>query len=107
MAQELEGRDLDLYQSIDEVLHYMWDPIGVSGVPETRDEYSSYLPIVYEMVKSGKTEDEIVQYLYKVVTENMGLRGSLEEDRKVAKIILTWADRLSKQDKKDLGKKPL
>jgi hypothetical protein len=34
----------ELYRRTDEVLHYIWDPIGVAGVPEARDEYDSYLP---------------------------------------------------------------
>lgn len=43
----------ELYSRIDEVLHYVWDPIGISGVPEARDEYHSYLPVVFGKVKRG------------------------------------------------------
>ena len=40
---ELDSLD-ELHRRTDEVLHYIWDPIGVSGVPTARDEYSGYVP---------------------------------------------------------------
>ncbi len=37
-----KGKIKELYQRIDEVLYYVWDPIGVSDEPCARAEYSSY-----------------------------------------------------------------
>lgn len=49
MGKQLSPFERELYQRVDEVLHYVWDPIGVSDAPEARDEYFSYLPIVFGM----------------------------------------------------------
>ena len=48
----------DLYRRIGEVLHYVWDPIGVSGYPEARDEYDMYLPQVFSLAIRGASADE-------------------------------------------------
>lgn len=39
MGHKLSQADMDLYRAVDEVLHFIWDPIGVRGFPEARDEY--------------------------------------------------------------------
>jgi len=39
MRQGLGAEDSRLHPAISEVLHYIWDPSGVAGVPEARDEY--------------------------------------------------------------------
>jgi|GEM_PF-7106682 len=31
------AHDAELHQRIDEILHYLWDPIGVAHVPDARD----------------------------------------------------------------------
>jgi hypothetical protein len=32
----------NLESAINEVLHYIWDPIGIQDMPAARDEYESY-----------------------------------------------------------------
>jgi len=44
MGKMLPPKENELRQRTDEVLHYLWDPIGVAGAPGARDEYWSYLP---------------------------------------------------------------
>lgn len=46
----------ELYKRIDEILHYIWDLIGVAEIPQCRDEYQPYLPKAYQLVKSGKNK---------------------------------------------------
>ena len=50
MGQKLPPDQMELYRRVDEVLHYLWDPIGVAGAPEARDEYYSYLPHVFSLL---------------------------------------------------------
>ena len=50
MGKKLDPQQMELYRATDEVLHYIWDPIGVSDAPNARDEYSSYLPQVFKML---------------------------------------------------------
>lgn len=49
-------KDNELYKRIDEILHYIWDLIGVAEIPQCRDEYQPYLPKAYQLVKSGKNK---------------------------------------------------
>ena len=42
--------DMNLSKSIAEALHYKWDPIGVSGIPQAIGEYDSYVPELYELI---------------------------------------------------------
>ena len=57
-----------LYKAIDEVIHYLWDPIGVADVPEARDEYYTYSSYVYKLVTEGADEKAIADYFYETFT---------------------------------------
>lgn len=90
MGQKFSPPDLALYRAVDEVLHYIWDPIGVSGVPEARDEYQSYLPQVFKLVREKQNEEAIASYLNMIATERMGLSALKEHDLDVAQLLLNW-----------------
>ncbi|MBC5786397.1 hypothetical protein H8N03_25905 [Ramlibacter sp. USB13] len=92
MGQKLSERELALYRAVDEVLHYIWDPIGVAGAPGARDEYYGYLPTVYGMVKDGREALEIARYLGEVAVEGMGLSPDAENDLKVAQTLVQWRE---------------
>jgi hypothetical protein len=51
MGQKLADSELELYRSVDEVLCYVWDLIGVAYSPAARDEYHGYLPEVFAMLQ--------------------------------------------------------
>jgi hypothetical protein len=68
----LMPKDKELYQRLDEVIHYIWDPIGISNHPEARDEYHPYLPEIYARVKVGE-KHSIIEYMEWVVTDSMGM----------------------------------
>ena len=97
MGQKLSPLERALYRAVDEVLHYVWDPIGVAGVPEARDEYHSYLPVVFGMVRDGNGEEEIAQYLSQVATERMGLSRNADHDLEVARVLVAWKDAIAGQ----------
>ena len=73
MGRKLSPFEKELYQRIDEVMHYVCDPIGVAGVPQARDEYDSYLPPVFAMLIERKKEDDIAAYLTEIEDQGMGL----------------------------------
>lgn len=54
---------MKLYRRVDEVMHYIWDPIGLSTVREARVEYQAYLPHVFSLLTSGSNSKEIADYL--------------------------------------------
>ena len=90
MGKKLSPPDLALYRAVDEVLHYVWDPIGVSSVPQARDEYQAYLPLVFNMVRQGEPASDIARYLSGITSEKMGLSENQEHDLKVANVLLEW-----------------
>ncbi|MDG0027257.1 hypothetical protein [Trinickia sp. Y13] len=90
MGQKLSDIELELYRRADEVLYYVWDPIGVAPDPVTRDEYQRYLPKVFSMLQEGASASLIAAYLDNVATEKMALNGNLEESKRVAELLLDW-----------------
>lgn len=100
MGQRLSPEQAELYRRVDEVLHYMWDPIGVAGTPEARDEYHSYLPHVFSLLVHHAPESEIVSFLTKTETETMGLSNSQrvqEHAAKIVQILIRYRDVISKK----------
>jgi hypothetical protein len=84
-------KDKELYSRIDEVVHYLWDPIGVRDVPQARDEYYSYLPEIYARVKAGRLA-ELLEYMRWVVVDQMGTTFNEESARSAAEVMLSWKD---------------
>jgi len=73
MGHRLEPHQNELYRRVDEVLSYLWDPIGVAGIPEARDEYHGYLCHVFSMLVNGSVAGAIANYLNEVEGDRMGL----------------------------------
>ena len=92
MGKKLSPADLELYQRTDEVLHYVWDPIGVANAPMARDEYHGYLPQVFRLLKEGALAEEIAIYLESIATERMGFNANLQQAKEVAELLLEWKD---------------
>lgn len=90
MGTKMSPPDLELYRAVDEVLHYLWDPIGVSAVPQARDEYHAYLPKVFSLLRSGADGHAIAKYLGEVTVNRMGLTANSQHDLKVAEILIEW-----------------
>jgi len=97
MGTKLSPLDLELYRAVDEVLHYIWDPIGVSGVPQARDEYHGYLPHVFGLLHSGANEQAIATYLGEVTTNSMRLSANAQHDLDVAEILISWKDAVNEK----------
>ena len=79
---------MKLYRQLDEVLHYMWDPIGVAGIAQARDEYYSYLPQVFQLVQGNKSKEEIAKYLVDIEENQMGLSPNKKAAFEIAEVLL-------------------
>ena len=90
MNVQWSSQDKELLDSIGEVLHYVWDPIGVAGIPAARDEYDSYSGHVFTMLISDATETEIANHLLEIASSRMGLPGRGKEAKKVASALVAW-----------------
>lgn len=90
MGQKMASPELELYRRVDEVLYYVWDPIGVSWGPAARDEYQRYLPKVFALLQEGVGAPSVAAYLDEVATTRMGLEARPEHSMRVAQLLLEW-----------------
>jgi hypothetical protein len=75
-----------LYHAIDDILWFNWDPIGINNIG-VRDEYSNYVPQIYQLKISGFSKSEIATYLDRIVTEKMGMDSNPEFSEEIAEKI--------------------
>lgn len=95
MASRLSPQDQNLLSVVGEVLHYIWDPIGVSGVPQTRDEYDGYVGSVFTLLRSGAEASEISAHLQQIASVRMDLPDCQEESDTAASVLTAWRHFLS------------
>lgn len=74
-----------LQDAVQRILMDEWDPIGVAGIVEAREEYDSYALQVCGRLMRNVSEDELVEFLLHVETVKMGLPGDRERAERVAK----------------------
>ncbi|MEC5398878.1 hypothetical protein [Uliginosibacterium sp. H1] len=98
MGTELTGWEMELYRRVDEVLHYIWDPAGIAGIPQARNEYYGYLPTVYGLVKAGAAAEDIARHLEEVADDRMGVRSPAGRCAEIAHMLLEWREVLRNPD---------
>ena len=86
--------DAILRMRVDEVIHYLWDPIGVCDEPAARDEYYSYSAQAFGLLKNGATAPEIAKYLQKARVERMemGRGNDLMSEDDIANLLIKWKE---------------
>jgi hypothetical protein len=77
--------------AIRQVLLRDWDPIGVSELPQAQDEYDSYISQIYGMLIRREPRHNLVDFLWWVETEHMGLYGNRQRTERVADLLLQLA----------------
>jgi hypothetical protein len=73
MSIDKKKRGREIQEQIRQVLLRDWDPIGVQEIPEAQDEYDSYVGGVYRLLVSSAQDEELVEHLYRIERETMGL----------------------------------
>ena len=91
---KLSRQDDELIKRVDEVLHYLWDPIGVRDIPAARDEYASYVNHVFKMLKDDASIEQISKHLGSIKGMSMGLpqSGDSESEKAIASILIDWKE---------------
>ena len=93
MGTKLPPTEASAYEAMDRLLYREWDPIGVSDAPEAEDEYRSYLPEFWRLVRSDATNGEIASLLERAET-HISLQTSLAHREDIATkakaILLAW-----------------
>jgi len=78
----------ELSKRVDEVLFYVWDPIGVQPEPRARSEYESYVPKVRSLVEENDNIGPISAYLAEIVRNRMALSLNSKHCDHVAELLL-------------------
>jgi hypothetical protein len=95
MKSSLNESEVKLLRRIDEILYYVWDPIGVSSAPATRDEYEGYVPHVLKLLLGNSSADSIANHLNSIATQNMGLgQQDNEHSFVVAELLIKCYDHI-------------
>lgn len=81
------AKDFLLYKKIEDILWFDGAPIGIKEVAP-RDEYQSYVPEIFGLVKANAERQEIANRLYKLETEIMGMSGTMANCLTIADKIL-------------------
>jgi len=72
----MERRDprvAKIWTAIAKVLMNEWDPIGVRGVDEAKDEYDGYVGGAFRLLEAGAGEEELANHLHTIETNRMGI----------------------------------
>jgi len=94
MGRKLSAYEKDVFRYCNEILHYVWDPIGVAGSPYARDEYDSYVPGVVSLLFSGSDVSAIAKHLTQITTDSMGLNAGRQRDLETAELLIQWCQAL-------------
>lgn len=88
-AKEMKDRAQikELSNRIDEVLYYLWDPIGVSDEPCARGEYTTYVGVLISLVIE-EDENKIADKLSEIESVNMGLVKNQIKNRNIARRLI-------------------
>lgn len=87
MAPRTSNPD-EFRRRVDEVLYYVWDPIGVADEPFARAEYESYVPKVLELLVSQDDPAPISVYLADIMQTRMSLSPNLPLCDQIASLLL-------------------
>jgi hypothetical protein len=78
---------------IRQLLMEEWDPLGVRGFPDARDEYDSYVPPIGRLLREGAGATDVAEYLTNIETERMGLsdtEAARTKAEEVAQKLIEW-----------------
>ena len=97
MKDSLGHEEKALRRSVSEVLHYIWDPIGVSGVVYARDEYNGYVDQVCAILWRQGDAAEVSAYLEWVAAECMGCIDTKERSDLAAEKLVEWRSAVTRK----------
>jgi hypothetical protein len=78
-----------IQRRVDEILYYLWDPIGVKDEPAARSEYSSYAASISSLLISENDQESIAKQLTMFERDNMGMVPANEKHAmEIAEILI-------------------
>ena len=86
MADARDKRAAEIQDSIRQIFLHGWNPIGF---PVPDDEYDSYIGGVYRILAGSRSEQELIEYLFRTERDTIGMPSqSPEQLRPVARRLL-------------------
>ena len=82
------SHETPLERGIDEILHYLWDPIGVRAHPQARDEYADYVPRIVAELSFGTDAARIATLLASISADEMQVGSTPDSDLTAARCIV-------------------
>ncbi|MGE4049480.1 MAG: hypothetical protein AB7F38_00310 [Piscinibacter sp.] len=87
----------ELLQRVDEVLYYLWDPLGVAREPQSRQEYAAFVPDVFAALLDDADETRLMELLLLLETEFLGQGPRPSQARRIAEVLIDWRALLEQQ----------
>jgi hypothetical protein len=78
----------ELGRRVDEVLYYVWDPIGINHEPCARGEYENYVSGVLQTLVDNDEPNPISDHLAAIVRNSMGFPPNIQSCNAVADLLL-------------------
>ena len=91
MSEHLD-RARRYHEGIRRILLHDWDPIGVSDIAEAQDEYDGYVSKIYGMLVHHEPRHNLVEHLWSIETDNMGLSGNRQHTEAIVDRLLSFRD---------------
>lgn len=66
----MNKEQIELYNAVDEILWYDWDPIGINDIAP-RDEYKSYVSEIFSLLIENKDINIIAERLNEIATKSV------------------------------------
>ena len=77
MTNSRHKRSAEIEDSIRQILYRDWNPIGVPDLPA--DEYDSYIAPVYRILTGTRSEEELVEFLFRTACDTIGVACETQE----------------------------
>ncbi len=78
---------IEIQESINQILFYDWDPIGVNDLAPD-DEYNSYVGGIYRLLVSDASEFQIIEHLHQLEVTQMEASSNREKLKDVAEKLM-------------------
>jgi len=89
---KITNQEKELIKRINEVLFYVWDPIGVYTEPEARDEYDSYVLQVFSILKQSNPSENLKKYLFDIAKKEIVSEVTEDNLKKVVELLINWKE---------------
>jgi hypothetical protein len=80
-----------LYRSISDVISNQWDPLDLAE-SDTENTYKHYIPAIYSWALAANDQQDLVEDLSKLASNQWGLATNHHNDRRAVQLIISIRD---------------